>query len=404
MSGPKNAEFIGPEPPEPHDGEVKRAEPESEPSSSPVLRSNVGGTGGGDWRRCGAQRRPPPAPGLSKAHISARTRQGTVTWYRKASLMQVRLRTDVAAGKGRSAPRGEIVEFTSASRRRMLELLARIEQEAVPLFVTLTYPDDFPLYREDYKSHLEAFCDRIQRRWPTAAMIWKLEFQERKSGTHKGKIAPHYHLFLFGVPWRFRYKEERGRFVCLWRASVHGETEYWNQEIEAGGERQCAILSVRGELPDGGEFPDGQVYGADSLRCWVSRNWYDVVASNVFAHYQAGTRVERLKTVKGAFAYAGKRYMAKKEEMPEIEHKPGRFWGVIGRKNLPLGKREDREVTASDAVQLRRLIRRCRWAKTPPEKRRFLRKSQLWAQEFTAKLFCNVEFWRECLLRWKLRI
>jgi hypothetical protein len=58
---------------------------------------------------------------------------------------------------------------------------------------------------------------------------------------------------------------------------------------------------------------------------WVSRNWLGVVGSGDFAHYLAGTRVERLKTIKGAFAYAGKRYMAKKEEMPVMEQKPGRY-------------------------------------------------------------------------------
>ena len=38
--------------------------------------------------------------------------------------------------------------------------------------------------------------------------------------------------------------------------------------------------------------------------------------------------------------------------MPELNHKPGQFWGVVGRKNLPLGKREGREVSAKEAVQL----------------------------------------------------
>jgi hypothetical protein len=50
-------------------------------------------------------------------------------------------------------------------------------------------------------------------------------------------------------------------------------------------------------------------------------------------------------------------------------------------------------VAAKEALQIRRIMRRYRWANTPPEKRKFLRKSQLWSQDFTAKLFCNVEFW-----------
>jgi hypothetical protein len=60
--------------------------------------------------------------------------------------------------------------------------------------------------------------------------------------------------------------------------------------------------------------------------------------------------------------------------------------------HLPLGKREDREVSVGEAVKLRRVMRRCRWANTPTEKRKFLRKSQLWSEDFMAKLFCNVEF------------
>ena len=126
----------------------------------------------------------------------------------------------------------------------------------------------------------------------------------------------------------------------LRRVRVHEGGEHWKEEIELDGSRQSTVMSVWAELPDGGEFPNGEVYGADSLKCWASRNWFGVVGSGDFAHYLAGTRVERLRTIKGAFAYAGKRYMAKKEEMPVMEQKPGRYWGVIGRQNLPLGKQE----------------------------------------------------------------
>ena len=54
-------------------------------------------------------------------------------------------------------------------------------------------------------------------------------------------------------------------------------------------------------------------------------------------------------------------------------------------------------MTASEAVKLRRVMRLYRLANTPPEKRKYLRKSQLWSEDFTAKLFCTVEFWMERL-------
>jgi hypothetical protein len=279
----------------------------------------------------------------------------------------------------------------------MLELMAKVQQGAVPFFVTLTYPDEFPLYREDYKRHLETFFDRLQRRWPGTSVIWKLEFQERKSGNNKGKIAPHYHLFLYGVPWMFRSKAERGRSYKLEVKEMPGERTLCVEKVKASnGSRESSWSESDGEV-GGTEGPNGEVFGADSLRNWISRNWFDVVGSDQFGHYLAGTRVEKLRTTKGAFAYAAKRYVAKKEEVRGLEHKPGRFWGVVGRKNLPFGKREDRDVAAKEAVQIRRFMRRYRWANTPPEKRKFLRKSQLWSQEFTAKLFCNVEFWLERL-------
>ncbi len=41
--------------------------------------------------------------------------------------------------------------------------------------------------------------------------------------------------------------------------------EHWQEEIGADGSKQSALMSVRAELPDGGEFPNGQVYGADSV-------------------------------------------------------------------------------------------------------------------------------------------
>ena len=87
--------------------------------------------------------------------------------------------------------------------------------------------------------------------------------------------------------------------------------------------------------------------------------------------------------------------MAKKEEMPVMETKPGRFWGIVGRKNLPLGRPDVLELTNGQALKLRRVMRRYRMATCPKEKRAKMRKGQLFSRDFTVKLFAGVEFWME---------
>jgi len=65
--------------------------------------------------------------------------------------------------------------------------------------------------------------------------------------------------------------------------------------------------------------------------------------------------------------------------------------------NKSCGKREHLEASTSQGLKLRRVMRRYRLANTSQEKRKYMRKSQLWSDDFTAKLFCNVEFWLERL-------
>jgi hypothetical protein len=75
----------------------------------------------------------------------------------------------------------------------------------------------------------------------------------------------------------------RGESARLRRVRVHEGGEHWKEEIELDGSRQCTVMSVWAELPDGGESPNGEVYGADSLKYWVSSNWFGVVGCGDFA-------------------------------------------------------------------------------------------------------------------------
>jgi len=119
----------------------------------------------------------------------------------------------------------------------MLELLAKVEQAAVPLAFTLTYPDNFPLYRRITKAiwrRSVTGCNGVGREqrlfgsWNSRATI----------GPEQGQDRAALPLLVFGVPWRFRFKEERGESARLRRVRVHEGGEHWKEEIELDGSRQ----------------------------------------------------------------------------------------------------------------------------------------------------------------------
>ncbi len=61
------------------------------------------------------------------------------------------------------------------------------------LFVTLTYPRDWPGDWSAWKRQLDTWLKRVRRRLPGAAGVWKLEPQVRG--------APHFHLLMIGAPY-----------------------------------------------------------------------------------------------------------------------------------------------------------------------------------------------------------
>jgi hypothetical protein len=164
--------------------------------------------------------------------------------------------------------RGKIKQFSRQSRKRQLKELQKVDVRNIklPLFITLTYPDEFPDNKR-VKRDLKVFLQRLQRKFPECSGLWRFELKERRSGKNKGKIAPHYHFFLWGVG-----------FV-------------------------------------------------DALR-WVDQNWYEVCNTGDPNHLLAGTSVESIKHKQGVMYYAGK-YMAKLNE-DEIDGDLGRIWGKFG--------------------------------------------------------------------------
>ncbi len=212
------------------------------------------------------------------------------------SLAQVKSGLGGQPGGGK---RGDVTGFSSASRRRLMRLISSFERPVRPIFITLTYPDVFPGERARWKRDIDVFGKRLAREHPEAGFLWRIEFEERKSGQSQGEIAPHFHLLVYGAPFRYLLK-------------------------------------------------------------WVPGAWWAVVGSGNEDHLRAGTRVERIYSWGGVMRYVGK-YIAKEQRYP-VDWQ-GRVWGVVGRKRLPWAVEVVIDLTREEAIKLTRLARRMIGAK-----------------------------------------
>ena len=126
--------------------------------------------------------------------------------------------------------RGEVVGFSRASRKRMIELLCSVSNLRDVFLLTLTYPGSWqpPAQPTEMatespehglvveKGHLDAFIKRLKRRWPHVAYIWRLEPQKRG--------APHYHLLVWNVP--VGRKKLIRWLTVAWGMIAHSEDQY----------------------------------------------------------------------------------------------------------------------------------------------------------------------------------
>jgi hypothetical protein len=94
--------------------------------------------------------------------------------------------------------RDRVRGFSRTSRRNLLRRLASINRGAFRafkgrmIFVTLTYPGEYPQDPELCKRHLKALRKRLQREFKPFAAFWRLGIQKRG--------AWHFHLLLFVGP------------------------------------------------------------------------------------------------------------------------------------------------------------------------------------------------------------
>lgn len=134
---------------------------------------------------------PTQSPGLSTAHIWPQQPPAALSTALGGSLARIEFPSGGKRPRAGGGRRQTISEFSRASRRRLLQLLNSLNRNKIklPLFITLTYPGEFPEDPRVWKKHLQAWRRRMLRKFGRCPMVWRLEFQKRG--------APHFHLLAF---------------------------------------------------------------------------------------------------------------------------------------------------------------------------------------------------------------
>jgi hypothetical protein len=262
----------------------------------------------------------------------------------------------------------------------------------------LTLPDesfceDVTEFARRAKSWLDAYFKRLRRAVPGVACLWRIEWQDRKTGKFEGRLCPHFHLLVWGLCERKTgehiVERETGRFL---REDFEPFVQVPDLQLPLGFVELCE----QGGFGRFGVDVAASVWASQNepshpraglARCmgfqeWSSLAWYQVVESGNLGHLAAGCRVERVRTWGGVMSYCAK-YLGKIEPLVS-ETNYGRSWGFHNRKLIPWAKMIDIDLSEDNGVRLRRVMRRYLEHKT----------CRPWRCRFGITVYCDVTQFR----------
>ena len=212
------------------------------------------------------------------------------------------------AGAFGGGVRGAVRGFSGPSRRRLFRRAAAVDWSAFgrSVFVTLTYPGEFPCDGRRVKRDLATFRKAWERRYGPAVGMWKMEYQRRG--------APHFHLALA-----------------------------FPSAVPAGLDPSDSLGLRAGEIK--------------AAREWAGETWYRIVGSGDERHRRAGVQVDVLADNPAAYfaGYVGGSKGSKDYQncAPAGFESAGRVWGAW---NLRV-EWDERVVPLSSFFALRRVVR-----------------------------------------------
>jgi hypothetical protein len=157
----------------------------------------------------------------------------------------------------RPGKRKEIKGFTRGARLRMLRMIASINWGNVRhgLFITLTYPDEHAVRTLRERSTDKYLFLRYIEKYlgKKLGVIWRLEWETRKSGKRKGQLIAHWHLIVFGA--RFIPKDIVKQF---WSAVLRadGPVVTWVDGIQSGRKLARYVGKYCSKMPEASVLDD----------------------------------------------------------------------------------------------------------------------------------------------------
>jgi hypothetical protein len=109
------------------------------------------------------------------------------------------------------------------------------------------------------------------------------------------------------------------------------------------------------------------------FRVWLAWNWFEVVGSGDQKHLLAGTSADLINSQFGIIRYVSG-YASKSDQTKPGCH-VGRYWGIVGRANIPWANENVVELSAAQAKLVRRTARRYMQAMNRGRRIRYLERS-----------------------------
>lgn len=113
--------------------------------------------------------------------------------------------------------RGDVTSFSRKSRRRMIDLMARLDLKGKRVvFLTLTF--HYTHSKAKTKAAFKRFLSYLSYHYPDTSGVWRVEFQ--------GRSTPHYHLILIDLPF-WKHSELRATWMQCTREDKSGARIEW---------------------------------------------------------------------------------------------------------------------------------------------------------------------------------